>query len=60
MIINVVMAGIVGTLIPLTLKKISIDPAIASGIFVTTFTDAVGFISFLGLATLLLHLLPVS
>ena len=60
MIINVVMAGIVGTLIPLILKKVSIDPAIASGIFVTTFTDAVGFFSFLGLATLFLHLLPVS
>jgi magnesium transporter len=60
MIINVAFAGIVATLIPLMLKRMNIDPAIASGIFVTTFTDAVGFLSFLGLATLLLHYLPVS
>jgi magnesium transporter len=60
MIINVALAGVVGTLIPLILKKLKIDPAIASGIFVTTFTDAVGFLSFLGLATYFLHLLPVS
>ncbi len=60
MTINVALAGVVGTLIPLILKRLKIDPAIASGIFVTTFTDAVGFLSFLGLATLFLHLLPVS
>ncbi len=60
MIINVALAGVVGTLIPLILKNLKIDPAIASGIFVTTFTDAVGFLSFLGLATYFLHLLPVS
>ncbi len=60
MTINVALAGVVGTLIPLILKKLKIDPAIASGIFVTTFTDAVGFLSFLGLATLFLHLLPLS
>ena len=60
MIINVALAGVVATLIPLILKRINVDPAIASGIFVTTFTDAVGFLSFLGLATLFLHHLPVS
>ncbi len=60
MIINVAWAGIMATLIPLMLKRMNIDPAIASGIFVTTFTDAVGFLSFLGLATLLLQYLPVS
>ncbi|MFQ5928455.1 MAG: magnesium transporter [Acidobacteriota bacterium] len=60
MVINLVVAGIVGTLIPLFLKKINIDPAIASSIFVTTFTDAIGFLSFLALATFLLHHLPVS
>ncbi len=60
MTINVALAGVVGTLIPLILKRLKIDPAIASGIFVTTFTDAVGFLSFLGLATFFLHLLPVS
>lgn len=59
MAINVVVAGIVGTLVPLTLKRFGVDPAIASSIFVTTFTDAVGFLSFLGLATFLLHYLPV-
>ena len=59
MTINVVVAGIVGTLVPLILKRFNVDPAIASSIFVTTFTDAVGFLSFLGLATFLLRYLPV-
>lgn len=58
MTINVVVGGIVGTVVPLVLKKLNVDPAIASSIFVTTFTDAVGFLSFLGLATLLLQYLP--
>jgi len=60
MIINVALAGVVATLIPLILKRMNVDPAIASGIFVTTFTDAVGFLSFLGLATFFLQYLPVS
>ena len=59
MTINVVVAGIVGTLVPLILKRFNVDPAIASSIFVTTFTDAVGFLSFLGLATFLLRYLPM-
>ena len=59
MTINIVVAGVVGTLVPLILKKLNVDPAIASSIFVTTFTDAVGFLSFLGLATVLLHHFPV-
>ena len=59
MTINIVVAGIVGTLVPLILRKINVDPAIASSIFVTTFTDAVGFLSFLSLAAFLLHYLPV-
>jgi magnesium transporter len=58
MTINVLVAGIVGTLVPLVLKKLDVDPAIASSIFVTTFTDAVGFLSFLGLATWLLQTFP--
>ena len=58
MAINVVVGGIVGTVVPLVLKKLNVDPAIASSIFVTTFTDAVGFLSFLGLATMLLQYLP--
>ncbi len=49
MTINVVVAGIVGTLVPFIFKRFNVDPAIASSIFVTTFTDAVGFLSFLGL-----------
>ncbi len=50
MIINMVAAGLAGILIPITLDKLNIDPAIASGVFVTTVTDVVGFFAFLGLA----------
>ena len=60
MIINILVAGIVGTIVPLLLKQLNIDPAIASSIFVTTFTDAIGFLSFLSLATLLLEHFPVA
>lgn len=59
MIINMFVAGVAGTLLPLILKKLNIDPAIASGIFLTTFTDVVGFLSYLGLAALLLNYFPV-
>ncbi len=52
MIINLVTAGVAGTLIPLLLKRYSIDPALAGGVVLTTVTDVVGFMSFLGLATL--------
>ncbi len=54
MICNMLVAALMGTLVPLVLKKLNIDPAIASGIFLTTFTDVVGFFSFLGLAALVL------
>ncbi|HEY9038657.1 MAG TPA: magnesium transporter [Roseovarius sp.] len=54
MIINLTVAGLVGTLVPLTLDKFGIDPALASGTFVTTMTDVVGFLAFLGLATIFL------
>ena len=50
MIINMVVAGLAGILVPLTLEKVGIDPALASGAFVTTVTDVVGFFAFLGLA----------
>ncbi|HXK62657.1 MAG TPA: magnesium transporter, partial [Acidobacteriota bacterium] len=60
MIINMFVAGVTGSLIPLLLKKINVDPAIASGIILTTLTDFTGFLSFLGLATLLLRYIPVS
>jgi len=52
MTFNLVIAGIAGGLVPLALEKFGFDPAIASSIFVTTFTDVAGFFSFLGLATL--------
>ncbi|MFX0541149.1 magnesium transporter [Roseovarius sp. S4756] len=54
MIINLTVAGLVGTLVPLTLDRYGIDPALASGTFVTTMTDVVGFLAFLGLATIFL------
>ena len=60
MIINMFVAGVTGSVIPLLLKKINVDPAIASGIILTTFTDVTGFLSFLGLASILLHYIPLS
>lgn len=54
MLINLCAAGLAGALIPLTLQRINIDPALASGTILTTVTDVVGFLSFLGLATLFL------
>lgn len=54
MILNLVVAGLAGTLIPLGLQRFKIDPAVASGVFLTTVTDVVGFFAFLGLATLFL------
>ena len=54
MIINLIIAGMAGILIPLTLNKFNIDPALASGVILTTITDVFGFLSFLGLASILL------
>ena len=54
LISNMFLAGLVGTLIPLVLKKLNVDPAIASGIFLHTLTDVVGFFSFLTLSAVLL------
>jgi magnesium transporter len=51
MILNMIVAGLFGILIPVSLKKFNIDPAIASSVFVTTITDVIGFLSFLGLGT---------
>ena len=48
MVLNMIVAGLFGILIPVSLKKINIDPAIASSVFVTTITDVIGFLSFLG------------
>ena len=52
MIINLIVAGTAGILIPVTLDKFKADPAIASAVFVTTITDMVGFFAFLGIAGL--------
>jgi magnesium transporter len=57
MLNNVLIAGVVGTVIPLILKRLKADPALASTVFVTACTDIGGFISFLGLATLLIRYL---
>ncbi len=51
MLINLCAAGLAGALIPLTLQRLNIDPALASGTILTTVTDVLGFLSFLGLAT---------
>ncbi len=51
MIINMLFAGLSGILIPIGLQKAKVDPALASGVFVTTVTDVVGFLAFLGLGT---------
>lgn len=52
MMINLMTAGIAGAVIPLTLKRLGIDPALAGGVVLTTVTDVVGFLSFLGLAAI--------
>ena len=52
MIVNMLFAAAFGILIPIALDKLDADPAISSSVFVTTVTDVVGFVSFLGLATL--------
>jgi magnesium transporter len=54
MVVNMVVAALAGILIPIGLEKLGVDPALASGAFVTTVTDVVGFFAFLGLAALLL------
>ncbi len=52
MVLNLIVAGLSGTLIPITLNKLKIDPALASGVILTTITDVFGFLSFLGLASI--------
>ena len=52
MIINNLVAGLSGILIPIALEKARIDPAVSSAVFVTMMTDVMGFFSFLGLAQL--------
>ncbi|SBS30003.1 Magnesium transporter MgtE [Marinomonas spartinae] len=53
-IINLLIAALTGTLLPIFLKKLGIDPALAASVILTTVTDVVGFLAFLGLATIFL------
>ena len=54
MVINLVVAGFFGTLVPLIMSKLGKDPASSATIFITTATDVLGFLAFLGLATVIL------
>ncbi|MFN6952781.1 MAG: magnesium transporter, partial [Albidovulum sp.] len=54
MVVNQTVAALAGVLVPLTLERLGLDPALASGTFVTTMTDVMGFFAFLGLATVIL------
>jgi magnesium transporter len=60
MVINMFVAATAGTLIPLTLRALKVDPALASSVFITTLTDMFGFFSFLGLATVFLRYLRAA
>jgi magnesium transporter len=53
-LINNLVAGLAGVLIPVTLDRNNVDPAVASAVFVTMMTDSMGFLTFLGLATIFL------
>jgi magnesium transporter len=57
MVINMFVAAVAGTLIPIGLRAMKIDPALASSVIITTFTDVFGFLSFLGLGTVFLKYL---
>ncbi|WP_017173775.1 magnesium transporter, partial [Xanthomonas phaseoli] len=52
--VNMLTAAFGGVLVPVTLKRLGFDPALAGGVILTTLTDVMGFLSFLGLATLIL------
>jgi len=56
MVLTMIIAGLFGILVPFTLKKMNIDPAIASSVFVTTITDVIGFVSFLGVGAYFFNL----
>jgi magnesium transporter len=60
MVINMFIAATAGTLIPLGLRALKVDPALASSVFITTLTDVFGFLSFLGLATVFLKFLHTA
>ena len=54
MLVNLCAAAIVGVMVPLTLRRLSIDPALSAGVILTTFTDCIGFATLLGLGTIFL------
>jgi magnesium transporter len=60
MVISMLIAGLAGALVPVLLKRLGQDPALASSIILTTVTDVVGFLSFLGIATLLAGMLEAG
>jgi magnesium transporter len=60
MIINMFVAATAGTLIPLSLRALKVDPALASSVFITTLTDVFGFFSFLGLGALFIKYLRIT
>jgi magnesium transporter len=60
MIINMFVAAVAGTLIPLALRALKVDPALASSVFITTLTDVFGFLSFLGLGALFIKYLHIA
>jgi magnesium transporter len=60
MIINMFVAATAGTLIPLSLRALKVDPALASSVFITTLTDVFGFLSFLGLGALFIKYLRIA
>jgi magnesium transporter len=60
MVLNMFVAAVAGTLIPLGLRALKVDPALASSVFITTLTDMFGFASFLGLATIFVRYLHPS
>ena len=60
MLINMFVAATAGTMIPLLLRALKVDPALASSVFITTLTDMFGFFSFLGLAALFIQYLRVG
>ncbi|TET23153.1 MAG: magnesium transporter [Candidatus Stahlbacteria bacterium] len=58
LVINIIIGGIVGTLVPMILRRLKFDPSLASSIFLTATTDTLGFLVLLGLATLALQYFP--
>ena len=52
MLFNIIVAGMAGVMVPLALERAGADPAVASSVFVTMITDSIGFLAFLGLATM--------